>query len=229
MSGTAPPPVDVVTIDGPAGAGKSSVSREAARRLRFRFLDTGAMYRAATWWCMHQGIDWSDTAAIIEAVRKMPFEFAEEESDLQVLVDGRNISQDIRTLEVTNNIRRLDGIPAVREPLVGLQREYARRGPTVAEGRDQGTVVFPNARCKIYLDASPECRANRRALQLEQQGIQFDKETLLHEIESRDDNDRNREVAPLRQADDAWLLDTSNLTEQQVIDAIVARAQEAFA
>lgn len=225
----AAPPVDVVTIDGPAGAGKSSVSREVARRLGFRFLDTGAMYRAATWWCMEQEIDWSDTAAIVETVRAMPFEFAEKESGLHVLVNGRDISQDIRTPEVTNNIRRLDGIADVREPLVALQREFARQGPTVAEGRDQGTVVFPKARCKIYLDASPACRAERRALQLEGQGIAFDKATLLHEIESRDENDRNRSVAPLCQADDAWRLDTSDLSEEEVIAAIVERARAAFA
>jgi cytidylate kinase len=223
------PPEDVVAIDGPAGAGKSTVSREIARRLGFRFLDTGAMYRAATWWCMQRGVDWANPEAVAAATHAMPLELRENDGQLHVFVDGRDISHDIRTTEVTNNIRRLDGNAAVRETLVRIQRDFARRGPTVAEGRDMGTIVFPGAKCKIFLDASPECRAKRRALQLESQGISFDPETLRHEIETRDANDRNRAVAPLRQAADAWRLDTSGLTEEQVIDAIMKRVKEAFA
>ena len=223
------PPTDVLAIDGPAGAGKSSVSREVARRLGFRFLDSGAMYRAATWWAMENGVDWSDTTALVASTAAMPLALTDTPEGLLVSVEGRDISEAIRTPEVTRNIRHLDGIAAVREPLVAFQRNYARKGPTVAEGRDMGTVVFPNARCKIYLDASLECRTQRRADQMRTQGIEHDNAELRTEIAARDDNDRNREVSPLRQAPDAEVIDTSALTEEHVIETILELARKAFA
>ncbi len=217
--------VDIVAIDGPAGAGKSTVAREAARRLGMRFLDTGAMYRAATWWAMHSRVSLSDPDALAEATRRMPLELIEQDGGLLVRVEGHDVSQAIRTPEVTRNIRHLDGVPAVRAHLVQLQREFAAKGPTVAEGRDMGTVVFPRARCKIFLDASIGERAQRRALELEKNGVPVDRAALEAEIAARDDNDRNRAVAPLRPAHDAVLLDTTGKNLDDVIDEVVRIAK----
>jgi cytidylate kinase len=217
--------VDIVAIDGPAGAGKSTVAREAARRLGMRFLDTGAMYRAATWWAMHSHVSFRDTGALAESTRTMPLELIERDGGLIVRVGGTDVSQAIRTPEVTRNIRHLDGVPAVRAHLVQLQREFAARGPTVAEGRDMGTVVFPKARCKIFLDASIGERALRRALELEAKGHPVDRAALEAEIAARDDNDRNRAVAPLRAAPDATIVDTTGKSLDAVVNEIVALAR----
>jgi cytidylate kinase len=138
-----------------------------------------------------------------------------------VTVDGRDVSSGIRSLEVTRNIRFLDGIPGVRDRLVELQREFAAHGPTVAEGRDMGTVVFPRARCKIFLDASIDERTRRRAQQLAGEGRAVDAEALRAEIAARDYNDRTRDVAPLRPADDAVTLDTTGMSFQDVVNEIV--------
>jgi len=216
---------DVITIDGPAGAGKSTVAREAARRLGMRFLDTGAMYRAATWWALHSDIHLNDASALAESTRTMPLQLVESDQGLLVRVDGRDISQAIRTPDVTRCIRHLDGVPAVRAHLVQLQREFAAKGPTVAEGRDMGTVVFPRARCKIFLDASIGERAERRALEMEKAGAPVDRAVLEAEIAARDDNDRNRAVAPLRPAPDAVHVDTSGRSLEEVITEVVRLAK----
>lgn len=216
---------DIVAIDGPAGAGKSSAARRAADRLGFAFLDTGAMYRAATWWAMDQGADLEDPEALAECTQRLPLEMHETREGVQVLAGGRDVSDAIRTPEVTRLIYKLDQNPRVREHLVALQREYGAKGPAVAEGRDMGTVVFPNAKCKIYLDASIEQRARRRAAQLEAKGVQVDMESLVEEIRDRDEKSKTRAVAPLRKAEDAVLLDTTHLTLQQTVDAIVDLAR----
>lgn len=216
---------EVVTIDGPAGAGKSTVARAAARRLGMRFLDTGAMYRAATWWALHSDIHLNDAAALTESTRAMPLQLLESNGGLTIVVDGRDISLAIRTPEVTRCIRHLDGVPAVRAHLVQLQREFAAKGPTVAEGRDMGTVVFPRARCKIFLDASIGERAERRALEMEKSGGAVDRATLEAEIAARDDNDRNRSVAPLRPAADAVHVDTTGKSLEDVIAEVVRLAR----
>lgn len=218
---------DIVAIDGPAGAGKSTVAREAARRLGMRFLDTGAMYRAATWWAMHSHVNLRDADALAESTRAMPLELIERDGSLVVRVGGTDVSQAIRTPEVTRSIRHLDGVPDVRAHLVHLQREFAAKGPTVAEGRDMGTVVFPKARCKIFLDASIGERARRRALELEAKGHAIDPVALEAEIAARDDNDRNRAVAPLRPAPDAILVDTTGKSLDAVIAEIVTLARAA--
>jgi cytidylate kinase len=216
----------VVAIDGPAGAGKSSVAREAASRLGMRFLDTGAMYRAATWRALHHQVDVNDPDALAMSTQAMALSLEPDNSGLRVMVDGQDVTSAIRSPEVTRSIRYLDGIPAVRERLVELQRAFAAQGPTVAEGRDMGTIVFPHARCKIFLDASVDERTRRRARQLKSEGRTVDLAALKSEIAERDHNDRSRAVAPLRPADEARTIDTTGMTFEQVVDTIVSLARE---
>lgn len=216
---------EIVAIDGPAGAGKSTIAKAVAQRLGMAFLDSGAMYRAATWWAMHQQIDMNDAKALAMCTAQLPLEMRYQEDSLQVLVDGQDVTEAIRTPEVTRNISHLDGIQAVRTPLVQLQRAFAAKQPTVAEGRDMATVVFPNARCKIYLDASLEERTRRRARQLEEQGATVDLAELREEIARRDRNDTTRTIAPLMQADDAYALDTTSRSIEDIVDTIVKRAE----
>ncbi|MFA7691671.1 MAG: (d)CMP kinase [Candidatus Hydrogenedentes bacterium] len=216
----------IVAVDGPAGAGKSSVSRQTARELGFAFLDTGAMYRAATWLALTQGVPLDDAEALEASTRAMALELREEADCLRVFVSGREITDAIRSEEVTRSIFHLDQIPGVRRHLVSLQREFGCRRPTVAEGRDIGTVVFPQARCKIYLDADPACRAQRRARQLETMGKLVDFSRLLAEIKERDAHNLNRADSPLRKADDAIVVDTTFLSFEAVVAELVRLAQE---
>ena len=218
---------DVVAIDGPAGAGKSTVARRAAQQLGYAFLDTGAMYRAATWWAMDQRIDLDDPQALARAVRHMPLEIREQDRGPKIIVDGRDVTQAIRSPEVTRRIDKLAGLPAVRVHLVARQRAVGVRGPTVAEGRDIGTVVFPKAKCKIYMTASLDERARRRAADLEAQGRSVDLDALREEIRARDDESLTRRESPLRRAEDAILLDTTSMTLDQVVDRIVELARAA--
>jgi len=210
---------EVVTIDGPAGAGKSTVARRAAKRLGYAFLDTGAMYRAATWRAMHLNVSLTDTEALSRSTREMHLELVDDNT---VRVDGVDVSDAIRTREVTQYIHRLADLPGVRETIVAEQRRIAANRPTVAEGRDMGTVVFPQASCKIFLDASPEERAHRRAEELKAAGQQVDIGDLAQEIRERDERDRNRAVAPLRPADDAIEVDTTGMTLEESIDTVIA-------
>lgn len=216
----------VVAIDGPAGAGKSSVSRWAASELGYAFLDTGAMYRAATWRALSLNLNLDDPEAMTKNTREMNFNLRETDSGLQILVDGTDVTTAIRDMEVTRNIYKLDQVSGVRRCLVELQREYGCLRPTVAEGRDMGTVVFPNARCKIYLDASIECRARRRARELEEHGISVSLQELMAEIKDRDEKSMTRADSPLRRADDAFLVDTTHLSFEEVVMRLVALARE---
>ena len=215
----------IIAIDGPAGAGKSTVARRVADRLGYAFLDTGAMYRAATWRALARGVDMDDPAATAESSRAMRLELSEREGGLQVVVDGQDVTDAIRSPEVTRVIYKLDENPEVRERLVSLQREFAARRPTVAEGRDMGTVVFPEARCKIFLDASLEERTRRRAAELRAKGVAVDMDALCEEVRVRDEKTRTRAVAPLRRADDAILVDSTDLTLDEVVDRIVRLAR----
>lgn len=216
---------NIIAIDGPPGAGKSSVGREVARQLHYQFLDTGAMYRAATWWAMHNGIDLDSPDATAAATRAMPLEMHDENGRLKVVVDGHDISEAIRSQEVTQNIYKLDQVPEVREHLVELQRQIGAQAPTVCEGRDMGTVVFPKAKCKIYLDASLDARTLRRQKELEAKGQPIDFQTLRAQIHERGEMSRTRKVAPLRPADDAVFLDTSDKTFEEVVSEIIRLAR----
>ena len=216
----------IVAIDGPAGAGKSTTARRVAEALGFAFLDTGAMYRAATWLALHRHVDLDDAAALARCTRDMKLDVSEEGGRQRVLVNGSDVTEAIRTPEVTRLIYKLDQNSDVRRCLVELQRQAGANGPVVAEGRDIGTVVFPMAKCKIYLDASIEERTHRRARELEARGGTVDLEALRAEIHERDEKARNRADSPLRKADDAILVDTTSLTPDQVVETIVRLARE---
>ena len=218
----------VVAIDGPAGAGKSTTARRAAAELGFAFLDTGAMYRAATWNALHRLVDLDDPEAVAEATRKMELDMREDNGRQRVIVDGQDVTEAIRSAEVTNQICRLDQAPAVRHHLVALQRAFGSRQPTVAEGRDIGTVVFPRAKCKIFMVANHEERTRRRMQELQSKGQQVEFERLSQEIAERDRKDETRSTAPLRMAPDAHRLDTTGLSLDEVVAEVVRLARAAL-
>jgi cytidylate kinase len=215
----------IVTIDGPAGAGKSSVARALARRLGYRFLDTGAMYRAVTLAAIRRNIDWNDVTALAELARDLPLSLDGD----RVLIDDEDISRDIRTTEVTRQIRHVADQPMVREHLVEMQRRLAGGQDIVTEGRDQGTVAFPNAECKVFLTASREERARRRHAELEQHGETTDVDSVLKQQDRRDTQDSSREVGALVAADDAQVVVTDGMSLDDVIDhleGLVLRLQQ---
>lgn len=216
----------IIAIDGPAGAGKSSIAKAAAKALGFTFLDTGAMYRAATWWVLDCGIDPQDEDRVVHAVATMDFRMAPVDGHLQVLVNGQDVSEAIRRPEVTRMISRIDHYPALRRHLVTMQQNFGEQQPTVAEGRDIGTVVFPKAKCKIYMDAAPEERARRRALEMREKGLEVDEAALLEEIRQRDEDNMTRTESPLRQAEDARRIDTTGKSFEEVLDSVLAYARE---
>jgi cytidylate kinase len=209
----------IVTIDGPAGAGKSTVAREVAERLGLRFLDTGAMYRAFTWKALERGMDLRDAAALVAMVRSSTLRL----DGSRVVLDGRDITAEIRAERVTSSSRHLADPPEVRAELVRLQQRFGREGGLVTEGRDQGSVVFPDAEHKFYLDASIDERARRRQRELEARGERVDGAALRRSIEERDARDRAREVGGLKKAEGAVEIDTSGMGPEQVVEAILAR------
>jgi cytidylate kinase/pantoate ligase/cytidylate kinase len=215
----------IVTIDGPAGAGKSSVARALARRLGFRFLDTGAMYRAVTFMAIRDNIDWNDVSALANIAEVLPLRLVEE----RVFLNGEDVSREIRTSAVTQQVRHVADQPRVREQLVQLQRQFAEGQDIVTEGRDQGTVVFPDAECKIFLTASREERARRRHAELEEKGESTVVEEILEQQDHRDLQDTQRDVGALVAADDAHVVVTDGMSLEEVIDhleGVVRRSQQ---
>ena len=211
----------VIAIDGPAGAGKSTVAKIVAEKLGYTYIDTGAMYRAVAWKTLQQSSEATDEA-ILRAVEGIDVRLACTDSGTRVTVDGTDVTGAIRTPEVTHIVSRVAALGPVREKMVELQRAMAADGAVVMDGRDIGTNVLPNADVKIFLTASVEERARRRYDEMKEKGYAVDFDDLKKEIASRDKQDSEREISPLRQAEDAILLDSTALS----IDAVVARVME---
>jgi cytidylate kinase len=208
----------VVAVDGPAGAGKTSASRALAHRLGYAHVDTGAMYRAVGVLAEERGIALDDDAALASMIAGLRFEFVADAGRL--LVDGQDLSAAIRTARAGELASRVSTRPVVRERLVALQRAVGARGGVVMEGRDIGTVVFPEASVKLYLTADPAARAQRRGAELRAAGTPVDEDELARDLAERDRRDAGRAHSPLRPAPDAVILDTTALTPEGVVDAM---------
>ena len=206
----------IVTIDGPAGVGKSSVARGLADRLGFRFLDTGAMYRAMAFAALQQSVDLHDPQALAELVHAVDLQLDND----QALVNGTDVTREIRLPEVTEAVRFVADNLQVRAHLSALQRRLADGGNIVSEGRDQGTIVFPTAKCKVFLTASAEIRARRRRDEMLAQGLPVSLNEVLKQQKLRDRHDSERPVGRLQKANDAVELITDDLSHQQVLDAL---------
>lgn len=211
----------VIAIDGPSGAGKSTTARAVARRLGIPFLDTGALYRALALRVRAGGVHAEDEAAVADSARGALIDLAGAADDPRVMLDGEDVTQAIRTPEVSELSSRLATQSAVRRRLVELQHEFARRGPVVAEGRDLGTVVFPNAQVKIYLDADLGARAERRARELQSRGIAVSRDDVRLDLERRDLRDSRRADSPLKRADGALVVDTTRMGLDQQVEAVL--------
>ena len=209
----------VIAIDGPAGAGKSTVAKLVARKLGFLYIDTGAMYRCLTLKAMENNINWDDKEKLIEMAKNTNIEFISNDG-YRVIMDGKNVSEAIRDEEVSKNTKHIASILEIREILWEKQRNYREKFNLVMEGRDIGSKVFPDAQIKIYLDASIDERAKRRYLQLKQMGIEEEIEKIKKDVEQRDEVDRKREIAPLMKVPDAIYIDTTGLTIDQVVNKI---------
>lgn len=216
-----------IAIDGPAGAGKSTIAKMAAKKLDFIYVDTGAMYRAMALYFLRREIDAKDEKKIAEACEHINVTIAYQEGEQQVLLNGENVNAFIRTEEVSMMTSNTSKYPAVREKLLYLQRELAAANNVIVDGRDIGTCVLPDAELKIYLTASASERAKRRYLEQKERGVESDLAQIESDIIARDEQDMNREIAPLKQAEDAIYLDTSDMTIEEVVTKIVSLVQKA--
>jgi cytidylate kinase len=212
----------VVAIDGPAGAGKSTVARGLAARLSYTFLDTGALYRSVALIAEQRRIPWDDSARLGELASTLDVVFVKDGDRTRVLADGADVTREIRRAEISEGASRVSALPEVRNGLLAIQRRVAARDNVVAEGRDIGTVVFPTAQAKFFLVANPETRARRRTLELAAAGRPADFAAVLAEMHARDARDSGRAVAPLRRAEDAVEIDSSDLTPEQVLERMLS-------
>ncbi len=223
-----PPLADVVAIDGPGGVGKSSVAQALAQRLGWLYIDTGAMYRAVTLAATEGGMSLDDEGALARLTREVTIELRPQDGhDPLVLLDGRDVSLDIRTNEISTATARVADTPSVRSLLVEQQRRMGERERVVMDGRDITTVVFPNARWKFYLDASLAERVQRRAEQLTVKGLWVDSDDLTRQIMERDTRDRSRPVGPLRIAPGTVVVDTTSLSFEAVVETLMAQVRSA--
>lgn len=213
----------VLAVDGPSGTGKSTMCRALAKQLDAKYVDTGAMYRVATLAVLRAGVDPADTDAVIEATTDLPLEVSDDPDSTAVLFAGEDVSGEIRGPEVTKHVSAVSAIPEVRVNLVELQRKLAREaGRAIVEGRDIGTVVLPDAPAKVYMTASAEVRAKRRYDQDIAAGREADFDAVLADVKRRDDADSSRKTSPLRPADDAEVVDTSEMAPDAVLAALTA-------
>lgn len=208
----------VVTIDGPAGAGKSTAAKKLALRLGYAFLDTGAIYRTVALAARRRRVDWTDGTALGALAGTLGIRFVFQGERNEVFVEDQKVTDEIRTPDISDGASRVSAHPEVRTALLELQRRLGSSGRIVAEGRDMGTIVFPDAPAKFFLTAAAEIRAQRRALELAAAGRPADVETVLQEIRARDKRDSTRAVAPLRKAEDAVEIDSGGLSPDEVVD-----------
>lgn len=218
----------VIAIDGPAGSGKSTTAKMVAKEMGFSFLDTGAMYRALTHYALTNNISPSDSEQLTRLAEELVLEFKPTDGVNHVIYDSVDITKEIRTPEVTLHVSEVSAHPGVRKAMVARQKEFGKIGSIVAEGRDTTTVVFPNAAVKIFLIASVEERAKRRLLDLKNAGSDSTVEDQKADLERRDHYDSNREHSPLTKADDAFEIDTTNLTIEEQVSKIVELAKKVF-
>ena len=211
--------IPVIAIDGPSASGKGTIAEKVAERLGFHVLDSGALYRLTALHAMRQGVSLTDEAAVAALAASLPAEFRQG----QVWLAGENVSQAIRAEEVGEGASKVAALPAVREALLARQRAYAKAPGLVADGRDMGTVVFPEAQTKVFLTASPEARAERRYKQLIEKGNSANLADLVRDMRARDERDTRRAVAPLKPAQDALVLDSTRLNIEQVVEAVLER------
>lgn len=210
-----------VAIDGPAGAGKSTIAKQVAKQMNFIYVDTGAMYRAMGLYMVRKGISGEDAAALEAACQEVDITIEYQNGEQQVILNGENVNGFIRTEEAGKMASAVAKNGKVREKLVDLQKKLAQTADVIMDGRDIGTCVLPNADVKIYLTASVEERARRRHKELVEKGVECNIEEIKADIIARDEQDMNREISPLKQADDAILLDASDMTIQEVTDEII--------
>lgn len=214
----------IIAVDGPSGAGKSTLSRALSKRLGYLEIDTGAMYRAMAWLARENGLDLTDGQALQEFCRSAEVELCQENGSTRVMANGRDVTSEIRSPEISMLTSRISSLRPVREAMVSLQRRMGTKGGVILDGRDIGTVVFPDAELKFFLSASSEERGRRRFLELQAKGEQISLEETIRSVVQRDRQDSERELAPLRQADDAIPIDSTGLT----IDEVVALMEQAF-
>jgi cytidylate kinase len=212
-----------IAIDGPAGAGKSTIAKAVARALGIYYLDTGAMYRAVAYAAVNEGADIADPKQVEELIGRVHLRTEYEDGDQVVLLGGENVMPYIRTPEISKAASDISAYPCVRLKLAAMQREVAQKYDVVLDGRDIGTFVLPDARYKFFLTGDAEVRAGRRCLELEEKGIKRKFENVLSEMKQRDANDSARSFAPLMQADDAVLIDTTHMNANEVLEAVLQR------
>jgi len=212
----------VIALDGPSGAGKSTIARLLAQQLGYIYIDSGAMYRAIGWKVKQEGIDSSDEERLAELCLRTEILIRNDNSDPKVYVDGKDVSGMIRTQEMGMMASSVSKSPSVRARLLTLQRELGKNGGVVMDGRDIGTVVFPDAEIKFFLDASTEERGRRRYLELKAKGIDVELGRITEEIRDRDEQDSSRALAPLRKADDALLLDSTHMSIEDVLTMMLS-------
>ena len=210
-----------VALDGPSGAGKSTIAKAVAKKLEYVYVDTGAMYRSIAYYVISKGADLSDPEQIKPLLGEISIKLCYTEAGQRVMLNDEDVSDKIRTPEISMGASKVSAIPEVREFLLELQKNIAKENNIIMDGRDIGTTILPNAEVKIYLTASADTRAKRRALEYEQKGESFDLDQIRKDIIERDERDMNREISPLKQADDAVLVDSSEMGIDDVVSAIL--------
>lgn len=218
----------VLAIDGPGGAGKGTICQLVAKQLGWHLLDSGALYRLTALAASKHGVELDNEDSVAVLAKHLDVQFIPQDEGLvNTILEGEDVSTDIRTERVGAMASKVASLPAVRQALLERQRDFAQVPGVVADGRDMGTVVFPDAPVKIYLTASAEERAKRRFLQLQEKGVESDIEVILREIQERDDRDMNREVAPLKPAVDSLVVESTNMSIEQVLDVVMTELKRA--